>query len=342
MFFYVRLLVVSAMDQIDFAKARSALKFGLQALGACPGDSVLIPDYICNVVWHPIRQLGLQIVTYPIDDHLSPDWSELERIQRRHSAWAILMVHYFGQPQNLNDFLSFCHRHDLKLIEDNAHGHQGKYQGRLLGTLGDFGISSPRKFLDVSIGGCLHIVDASVVLANPTWKVLPVASENATESLKSLIRRSATIHNWLKSLRGINRDWSDPFLFQESEQADQLITPAASARLRSADWNQIAIQRRAAWQSWQEFCVANGLKPVFDAVDDESCPWAYPVYAKNLAVRNRWLAWGVRHGIPLFSWPALPHEVIHANGNSLARWQRMLCFPLDAEPMICKGPNFAI
>jgi hypothetical protein len=328
------------VKQFEFSKARTALKYGIMQLGACQGSIILVPDFICNVVWHPLQQLGLNIKPYPVHDNLSPDWEELEKIQSLKPAWALLMVHYFGQPQNIDGYRHFCDHHRIKLIEDNAHGHGGKHYGKFLGTFGDMGISSPRKILNVSSGGFLFIPPESNVLANAAWRELPVDVKNIAESFKSLIRRSATIHGWLKSLRGINRDWSDPFLFQESEQADQLITPAASARLRSADWDQIAMQRRAAWQGWQEFCVANGLMPVFDAVDAESCPWAFPVYAKNLVVRNRWLAWGVRQGIPLFSWPALPNEVIQANGNSFARWQRMLCFPLEVKPMNFKGLDF--
>ena len=328
------------MHQVEFSKARSALKYGLRTLDVPSGSIVLVPDFICNVIWYPLQQLGLNIIAYPVSDNLSPDWEELEKIQARMPAWALLMVHYFGQPQNIKGFLHFCNHHRIKLIEDNAHGHGGKHYGRLLGTFGDIGISSPRKILNVSHGGCLYTLRETNVLAKSAWRELPVPVENIADSLKSLFRRSATLNSWLKSLRGINRDWSDPFLFHENEQADQLITPAASARLNLADWGQIAMRRRAAWQGWQDFCVANGLKPVFDAVDDESCPWAFPVYTKNLDERNRWLVWGVKHGIPLFSWPALSTEVIQANGIAFARWQRMLCFPLDCGPQKNRGLKY--
>ena len=333
--------MINTMQTVEFARARTALKCGLQLLGVEAGSVVLVPDYLCNVVWHPLLQLGLQVKTYPVLDNLSPDWVALEKIQQpRRPAWALLMVHYFGQPQNVDDFRRFCSRHHLKLIDDAAHGHGGKHRGQLLGTLGDIGISSPRKTLNLSLGGCLYIDHDPVVLAKAVREVLPSAVENTADLLKSLIRRSATLHNWLKAVRSINRDWSDPFLFHESEQADCQITPAVSARIRSAQWEQIARRRRAAWQGWQEFCVANGLEPVFDAVGVESCPWALPVYAKDLADRNRWLVWGVKHGIPLFNWPALSTEVIDTNGMAFARWQRMLCFPLDTAPLKYKGLKF--
>ena len=134
--------MINTMQTVEFARARTALKCGLQLLGVEAGSVVLVPDYLCNVVWHPLLQLGLQVKTYPVLDNLSPDWVALEKIQQpRRPAWALLMVHYFGQPQNVDDFRRFCSRHHLKLIDDAAHGHGGKHRGQLLGTLGDIGIS---------------------------------------------------------------------------------------------------------------------------------------------------------------------------------------------------------
>ena len=58
-----------------------------------------------------------------------------------------MMVHYFGQPQQIELFKSFCIDHNLFLIEDNAHGFGGKYNGKDLGTFGDIGISFQENFL---------------------------------------------------------------------------------------------------------------------------------------------------------------------------------------------------
>ena len=58
------------------------------------------------------------------------------------------MVHYFGQPQDISRFQQFCKQNDLILIDNNAHGHGGDIDGNLLGTFGEFGISSPRKNLN--------------------------------------------------------------------------------------------------------------------------------------------------------------------------------------------------
>lgn len=329
--------MTNSKQPIEFARARTALKYGLTQLGVKSGLIVLVPDYLCNVVWHPLLQLGLKVNTYPVLDDMRPDWAALEKIQSRQPAWALLMVHYFGQPQNVEDFRKFCNKHGLRLIEDAAHGHGGKLHGACLGTLGDIGISSPRKVLNEPFGGCLYVDLPHSAVGKVICELHPPPAGNAIDILKSAIRRYPQLFNWLKGVRGISRNWSDPYLFQESEKADWLISPAASTRIHSAPWGEIAHRRRTAWQGWQEFAIDNGLEPVFDAVDPESCPWALPMYARNLGQRNRWLKWGARHGIPLFTWPALSTEVIESNGAAYQRWQRLLCFPLDVSPLKYKG-----
>jgi hypothetical protein len=94
----------------------------------------------------------------------------------------------------------------------------------------------------------------------------------------------------------------------------------------------IAKQRRSNWLAWEGFAMSKGLRPVFEKVHPESCPWALPVWAKDLSERNAWLAWGSENWTPFFSWPVLPVDVISSNANALAFWKRLLCFPLDVTP----------
>ena len=94
-----------------------------------------------------------------MNDNLEPIWDEIEEIVSRENIFALLMVHYFGQPQNIDKYKKFCKDNHIFLIEDNAHGHGGKFNGKPLGSYGDAGFSSPRKFINISFGGCLYIRD---------------------------------------------------------------------------------------------------------------------------------------------------------------------------------------
>jgi len=140
-----------------FAHARTALKYGMMTVGLKRGDRILVPDYICQALLHPIKALGLEVVYYPIDDVFEPQWDDLELMVCDLDCRAIVMVHYFGQPQDIDRYKNFCTAHDLLLIEDNAHGFGGTVQGKALGTFGDLGISSPRKILHTTSGGILFI-----------------------------------------------------------------------------------------------------------------------------------------------------------------------------------------
>ncbi|MDA9337231.1 DegT/DnrJ/EryC1/StrS family aminotransferase, partial [Planktomarina temperata] len=145
---------------IEVALARTALKLGLTALGARPGQIILVPNFCCDVVFHPLVELNLKVITYKLKSDLTPDWDYLNAINTK-NIFGIMMIHYFGQPQNIDKFSDYCVAHSIKLIEDNAHGFGGSYQGKNLGQFGDMGVSSPRKILGTPQGGLLFLKKAS-------------------------------------------------------------------------------------------------------------------------------------------------------------------------------------
>lgn len=317
-----------------FAFARTALKYGLNALQNQEWIRILVPDFICEAVWHPIRQAGFKAIPFPLTDALTPDWGVLEHSVAGTSAGALLMVHYFGQPQDIARYRKFCEKHNLRLVEDNAQGHSGRLNDKLLGTFGDIGISSPRKILNISSGGVLYCRgDDNVHIKDPA--ALPVFP---ARRVANMLRRGLSYFPKMKArLRGlvnIQRNWSDPGAFSEGRITDYQIDKASWRRVCSVDWQGIAETRRARWDAWTAFAHRAGLKPVFSNAHPESCPWALPVYAHDLLERNQWLRWGARHGIAVFPWPSLPKEIIDQASSALTRWKRFLCFLLEENPPI--------
>jgi len=317
------------MKILYYSRARTALRIGLQLLECKQGDIILIPDFLCNVLWHPIELLGLKVITYSVDNNLNPEWDEIEEIEFRENIFALLMVHYFGQPQNIEKYKEFCNEKQIYLIENNAHGHGGTYNGKTLGTFGDIGFSSPRKFVNKSYGGYLY-------LHNEKLEKLPALKKSPDtmycffeDSLKSFISRSPIVFSYLKSMKFRNVDWYNPRFFQEEIKSDYILSDTNKAKIDNIDWEQVALKRRKLWKEWKALADVNDLEPVFPELHAESSPLAFPVYAQDIKHRNHWLKWGTRHGIPAFSWPALPDTVIKKMGSALKRWERMLCFPLD-------------
>ena len=82
-----------------FAFARHALVAGLQHLGIQPGDEIGIPELICRDVLASIAEVGAKAQFYPVDQALRPTGCGTAG-----SARAVLMVNYFGFPQQIADF----------------------------------------------------------------------------------------------------------------------------------------------------------------------------------------------------------------------------------------------
>ena len=124
-------------------------------------------------------------------------------------------------------------------------------------------------------------------------------------------------------------DLSDPYYFQETLKDDSDLGEFDVSLINETNWDNVAYKRRLLWRQWDVFAKLNYLIPVFDKVNPDSCPWAYPVYAVNIEHRNKWIKWGLTNNIILFSWPALPTTEIEKNSTALRRWEKMICFPLD-------------
>jgi len=317
-------------SKIYVGNARTALKIAFLQLNVQAGKHVLVPDTICDVLIHPITQSNLVPKYYPINDQFIPDWNTLEMLATSYDCHSLVMVHFFGQPQDIEKYRSFCMKHKLILIEDNAHGYGGFVSNKPLGTFGDIGICSPRKMLSIPSGGVLYgNVSVSKEIINKLHS-FPVFR------LRIILKMALTpFHSIKRILRAWNdkrKDWCDPFLYQESIQPDYKIDYMSHRCIELTNWQEIAKRRRVNWIAWADFAKRNGLELVFHSVHPESCPWAMPVYAKSINERNEWLRWGTVSRVALFPWPSLPDEVIALEGKALDRWKTLICFPLDTSP----------
>ena len=308
-----------------FAYARTALKYGLQHLRLNPNDYVLLPDYICDVVLHPMTQLGIKYKYYAINDNLNPNWDELENIVDE-TTKAILMVHYFGQPQDIKRFQMFCKEHNLLLIEDNAHGHGGRYNGKQLGTFGDMGISSPSKTLNTFSGGGLWLKD----------KKFESTSDHLTYPV-SLIKRinrrlsitNPALRNFIKKPLKKRPRYENPRAFKEPELPDYAIDSRSAGIIEHTNWNDMRKFRQETYHYWQYFAIDNNLTPVFEKLHPEANPWCFPAYARDQQEAIKWFDWGWENNVRVSSWPSLPVEVLDKHGASYNRWKKLICFGIE-------------
>jgi perosamine synthetase len=290
------------------------------------GQKMLLPEYICEVVIHPLENLGIKPVYYPVDDHFVPDWDTIEDIQTQEKVDAFLLIHYFGQPQDIEQAIIFCDKHDIRFIEDNAHGHGGTFNGQPLGSFGDMGFSSPRKQLSTASGGMLYLDGKPVHPNKEELQTYPVS--NSKEMLRNLSRNFPRLKAGLRSLLRHEPDFADPSSFPEIRMGYFKADKDSERMIISKNWSEYAAVRRENWCELSSYATENGLCPVWAKPHPESCPWVMPVYANSPEERMKWLHWGWNTGINLFPWPTLPEAVLQKSLTSINRWQHLFCLPL--------------
>ena len=315
-----------------FAHARTALKSGLTFLGCKSGDRILVPEYICDALIHPIRHLDIIPVYYPVDDQFNPLWECLSQLVFPKACRAIVMVHYFGQPQDILRFQRFSKKHNLFLIEDNAHGFGGRNSGRLLGTFGDIGIVSPRKLLNTKYGGQLYVSDT---LQSASESLKKKRQQMAYWAVKNLLTNWPAVRSRLFGFFGRIPNVDDATSFKEPEVKDGAADWFSSwiikrvANNHRLDW--IALKRRQKWESINNIIVEMDVEPAFAQVSEQSSPWAYPFYTKSGEQREEIKNYLFSKGYSVFAWPALPSEILSdvSYKDSADRWHRLLCVSLD-------------
>ena len=310
-----------------FSHARTAMLHGLTLLNINKDDCVLIPDYICSVIPKSISEI-CQYTYYPIYDDFTPDWNKLNDLIGKKTK-AIMMVHYFGQPQDIEKFQKFSKRYGLLLLEDNSHGHGGTYLGKKLGNFGDIGFSSPRKILRTNSGGILYLNSA---ITYPPAGMRRIQSSFIISKIRLYLQNFPYVKVILKKIFKNSPDYSDPYYFKEIAVEEFAADSFSEKEILVSDWEKISMERRNRWIEWSNFAVNNNLIPVYEHLYNESCAWALPVYAKDKEDRLFWFNWGAKKGYDVFPWPSLEEGVIEESAQCVKRWNHLLCLPLHQRP----------
>jgi dTDP-4-amino-4,6-dideoxygalactose transaminase len=128
---------VGAQAAVGVASGTAALHLSLLACGVGPGDEVITTAHTFMATSEPISQVGAKPVFVDIDpDTYNIDASLVEQAITPRTK-AIIPVHLYGQPAQLEELLEVARRHNLSLIEDAAQAHGAEYKGRRCGSIGD-------------------------------------------------------------------------------------------------------------------------------------------------------------------------------------------------------------
>lgn len=140
---------------IACSNGTTALHLATAALDICESDEILVSSFTNMVTFFSVLYQGAKPI--PID--MEPDTWNIdpaiieERITEKTKA--ILVVHVYGHPVDMDPVLSIAKKHGLYIIEDAAEAHGATYKGQKVGSLGDIGCFSfyANKIITTGEGG---------------------------------------------------------------------------------------------------------------------------------------------------------------------------------------------
>jgi perosamine synthetase len=153
-----------AEHAVATSNGTTALHLALATVGVGPGDEVLVPDLTFVATANVVRYTGATPVlvdAHPVTWTLDPEDARRKVTPRTR---AVIPVHIYGHPVDLDPVLELAARHGLAVVEDAAEAHGARYKGRRVGALGRVGAFSfyGNKIVTTGEGGMLVTNDAAL------------------------------------------------------------------------------------------------------------------------------------------------------------------------------------
>ena len=143
----------------------AAIHLAIIHLGVGPGDEVIVPSFTFSATVNPVvYQHAIPVFidsekeTWNMDPELlEKAIKDKRRRAKNKSIKAIIVVHLYGMPANMDDIMAVAEKYGIPVIEDAAEALGSKYNGKSLGSFGDFGVFSfnGNKIITTSGGGAL-------------------------------------------------------------------------------------------------------------------------------------------------------------------------------------------
>jgi perosamine synthetase len=142
----------------------AALEIAVEALGITKGDEVIIPAFTIISCASAIIKMGAKPVL--VDSDLQTWNMDVNQIEAKITpkTKAIMVVHIYGLPVDMDAVIDIAKRYNLKIIEDAAEAHGQTYKGKACGSFGDISVFSfyPNKLITTGEGGMVLTDDTQL------------------------------------------------------------------------------------------------------------------------------------------------------------------------------------
>mgnify|MGYP001375914813 CR=1 FL=1 len=281
---------------------------------------VWIPDFFCNMSLELLRNMGVNLIFYPIKDDLFPDEEACYKIAHKIKLDLFLFVHYFGIPIIPNWLTDFCKQKKAWLIEDAVHA---LYPFRGIGEFGDFVLYSPYKLLPmpdgaimiIRKGGPNNILSDTSIEYELNKIVGSLYKKSGFSEDASLIWLAKRVLQML-GLRGshktpfMNNSNSTHIVFQHPKMTS-LAKSFLSLLIDLLD--SVASIRKHNLQTWYFYLSAIFNKEDLNYLNDiEYIPYLACLVCNNEKTAERIYRILQEMRLPVMTWPDLPPETVNS------------------------------
>ncbi|MCC6658317.1 MAG: DegT/DnrJ/EryC1/StrS family aminotransferase [Rhodocyclaceae bacterium] len=156
---------IGTASAIGVANGTDAIELSLRSLGLGRGDEVITVSHTAVATVAAIEAAGATpVLVDVVPDYYTLDPDQLEEVLTSRTR-AVIAVHLYGQPADLDAIGAFCSKHRLALVEDVSQAHGSCWRGKRLGSIGHIGCFScyPTKNLGaVGDGGLITTNDPQI------------------------------------------------------------------------------------------------------------------------------------------------------------------------------------
>lgn len=154
-----------AQHCVGLASGLDALILVLMAWGIGPGDEVIVPSNTYIATWLAVSRVGATIV--PVEPDMRSYNIDPARIEEKVTTKtkAIVPVHFYGQPADMDAIQAIADKHGLKVLCDACQAHGARYKGRRTGSLADaeaFSFYPTKNLGGLGDGGAVTTNDAGL------------------------------------------------------------------------------------------------------------------------------------------------------------------------------------
>ena len=269
---------------IGVANGSDALILALRACGIGEGDEVITVPHTFIATTEAISNVGGKVVFVDIDPKTyTIDITKIEeKINERTKA--IIPVHLYGQPADMDPIMKLAKKYDLKVIEDAAQAHGAEYKREKVGSIGDVGCFSFYPGKNLGAYG-----DAGMVVTN---------NEEIAEKIRLLRNHGRITKKYEHKIEGY------------SSRLDNLQAAILRVKLKYLNkWNDM---RRSNAKKYNE--LLNNIGGTITPYEAEYAKHVYHLYVIGVEkegrdklreeLRSKGIATGIHYPIPLHLQPA--------------------------------------